>query len=93
MADIIKTFLRDGWNGDQQTVPCVIEHGDNSILIRPAGCGDCGSRDGYGWPIVIEYYEKDIRVLVWADINQEDPTHIISLAGAKESARQPEKTT
>jgi len=26
-------------------------------------------------------------VLIWADINQEDPTHIISLAQAMESTR------
>jgi hypothetical protein len=84
----IKTILRDGWSGDPNTVPCVIEHGDNSILIRPEGYGDCGTEDGYGFPVVIEYYEKDVRVLVWADINQEDPTHVISLSGAKESNRR-----
>jgi len=87
MSTTIKTLLRDGWNGDPDTVPCVIEHGDNSILIRPDGYGDCGSAEGHGWPIVIEYYEKDVRVLVWADINQEDPTHVISLAKAEESNR------
>jgi len=26
-------------------------------------------------------------LLVWADINQEDPTHIISLEGARETNR------
>lgn len=92
MTKTVKTFLRDGWNGDPKTIPCDIEHGDNAILIRPDGCGDAGSEAGYGWPVVIEYYEKDVRVLVWADINQQDPTHVISLAGAKESARQDNET-
>jgi hypothetical protein len=27
--------------------------------------------------------------VVWADINQEDPTHIIDLEGARESNRKP----
>jgi hypothetical protein len=88
MTTTIKTFLRDGWSGDLNPVPCVIEHGDNAILIRPEGTGDCGSAEGYGWPVVIEYYEKDVRVLVWADINQQDPTHVISLAGAREAVRK-----
>jgi hypothetical protein len=87
MATQITTLLRDGWNGDPDPVPCVIEHGDNSILVRPKGYGDCGSADGHGWPVVIEYYEKDVRVLVWADINKEDPTHVISLMRALESKR------
>lgn len=87
----VKTLIWDGWNGDPDPIPCVIEYGDNSILIRPEGFGDCSSKNGHGWPIVIEYYEKDVRVLVWGDINQSDPTHIISLAGAKESLRPPEE--
>lgn len=88
MPTLLKTVLRDGWNGDPDPIPCDIEHSGNSILIRPEGLGDCGSKAGHGFPIVVEYYKKDVRVIVWADINQEDPTHVISLAGAKESSRR-----
>jgi len=83
----ISTELRNTWTDDPITVPCTIEYGENSIAIRPAGYGDAGSQDGYGCPVVIEYYDHDVRVLVWADINNQDPTHVISLAGALESKR------
>lgn len=82
--------IHDGWAGDPQRIPCVIEYGDNSILIRPEGYGDANSQDGFGWPVVLEYYQKEVRVLVWADINNGDPTHVISLTGAKESSRSVE---
>ena len=38
-----------------------------------------------GAPIFLERYKGHVRVLVWADIDQEDPTHDISLAGAYKS--------
>jgi len=52
----------------------------------PAGVGIAPK--GYGtvyddFPVLIEFYEGELRVCVWSDINQEDPTHIISLEGAK----------
>lgn len=39
------------------------------------GSGDC--------PIYIENRGGVPHVIVWGDVNQEDPTHVISLAGAK----------
>lgn len=61
---------------------------DGSIEIRPIGYGDCTSKKGYGCPVIIERWEGDLRLVVWGDINKEDPTHIISLEGAKESLRK-----
>ena len=40
--------------------------------------------------VMMEFWEGELRVLVWTDINQEDPTHIISLEGAKLEARKEE---
>ena len=37
--------------------------------------------EGHGTPVFIELYKGELRVIVWADINQEDPTHIIPLGG------------
>ena len=69
----------------------VILHRGDAGAVRPYGTGDYGSADGYGWPVVVEFDPEDLvqppRVLIWADINQEDPTHIISLAQAMESTR------
>lgn len=60
-----------------------------SLEIRPEGTGLKTHLEGA--PILIERYKGHIRVVIWADINQEDPTHIVSLAGAYEgSLGQPE---
>jgi hypothetical protein len=45
---------------------------------------DCGA------VAYLEQYNGELRLLVWADINQEDPTHVISLEGAHESKRRDE---
>ena len=62
----------------------------NMILIRPEGYGDFCSTDGNGWPISIEWYEGNPRVIVWDNINEEDLTHIITLEGSHESRREDE---
>lgn len=54
------------------------------------GYGDHDSENGFGAPIYIEYYAGALRLLVFADINQESPTHVIDLSGALESARKEE---
>lgn len=40
--------------------------------------------------IMIEQSEGKLRLIVWGDINEEDPTHIINLNGARESRREKE---
>lgn len=84
---IEKVNLTDGHTDDKTVVPCDVEIGSGAILIRPEGFGDCSSQDGHGWPIVVEYYQGSVRVHVWSDINNCDPTHSIVLDGAKESLR------
>lgn len=56
------------------------------LTIAADGYGDLVSFDGA--PVIMELYEGTLRVLVWSDINSEDPSHTIDLAGAKESARE-----
>ena len=53
--------------------------GKPMLDILPEGMGDYGSADGFGAVLTIE---GDI-LYVWADINQEDPTHIIDLNRAR----------
>ena len=66
----------------------VVGRGIPDILgIAVEGHGDFYSENGHGIPIVVEQYHGEVRVLVWSDINKEDPTHIISLEKAKESNR------
>lgn len=52
------------------------------------GHGDAVSANGYGYPILLENRDGKLFLVVWADINSDDPTHIISLAGARESERE-----
>lgn len=57
------------------------------ITIMPNGYGDYCSADGHGAPIFIERFEGRLRVIMWGDINQEDPTHCIYLDDAREDRR------
>ena len=69
-----------------EILPASIEV-NGAIYIQAKGYGDCCSNDGYGTPVFIEWYDGELRVVVFGDINQEDPTHIISLEGAREDKR------
>ena len=62
--------------------------GGAGILVQIDGYGDKCSPDGKGTPIVIENFEGEARVIVWADIDQEDSTHRISLENAREENRK-----
>ena len=53
--------------------------------LRPAGTG-CRWNDD-NWPVLVEIYEGRPQVIIWADINKEDPTHEIDLSGALEVHR------
>lgn len=72
---------------DRQVNIRIKDDGD-TILIKPEGYGDFCSMDGDGMPILIEMWNDALRAVVWGDINQEDPTHIISLEDAKEELRE-----
>ena len=61
------------------------------LEIRPEGYGDFASAEGQGCPIILEVADGSLRLVVWADINHDEPTHIIYLEGARETARKPIK--
>lgn len=69
----------------RQTVTAAIESNE-VIKISFDGYGQSGVISGHSAPVVIEVYDGHLRVIVWADINKEDPTHTIDLEGARESA-------
>ena len=80
--------IHDSWTGDSRRIPVKISVQSGAIYLRPEGTGDCTSVDGHGFPICLEFYENSIRLIVWSDINQEDPTHIIPLEGSLVSNRK-----
>jgi len=70
-------------------LPIKVSLNDNGLVISAEGYGDHTSQDGFGAPILItNQIHGGLEVVVWADINKEDPTHIIKLDGAQESKRK-----
>jgi len=59
----------------------------SALSIFPQGYGDFGSVERHGCPVFLELYRGRLRLVVFADIEQEDPTQVIDLEGARESRR------
>ena len=53
-----------------------------ALLFEPKGYGVKGM-DGDCAPVLLEVCDGNLRLVVWADINAEEPTHVIDLEGAK----------
>ena len=61
-----------------------------ALFIRAEGYGDAVSEDDSGTPVVIELFQGKLRIVAWADINEEDHTHLIELEGARLENREDE---
>ncbi len=66
---------------------CSVEFNGLNVALGFEGYGEHGVAKGLGTPVVIEKKSDDVRVIVWADINSQDPTHIISMNGAREESK------
>jgi len=62
-----------------------IEQQGIGLLVHPE---NTGTFDGPYAPIVLEQHEGTMLLIVWSDINQQEPTHIIDLSEALESNRK-----
>jgi len=60
------------------------------LILNLQGYGLCEMVAGDGSIVYLELHGGEAHLLVWADINSPDPTHVIPLGGAKESARTKE---
>jgi hypothetical protein len=60
------------------------EQGNLALIIHPEGMG---TWDGPYAPVLLERHEGKPRLVIWSDINRQEPTHIIDLSGALESNR------
>ena len=63
------------------------EQDNLALLLDLKGHGLSGMESGNGSVVALEYYEGRPRLLVWADINQEEPTHVIDLSESREECR------
>lgn len=79
--------LRDQ-EGDLEVKGSVEVTKTQALEVRIDGLGQATMETGHGAPIYLELYKGKLKLYVWADINSEDPTHIIDLDGARESARK-----
>lgn len=61
-----------------------LEIHENGLLICPEGYGNLSSARGHGCPVLFEVANGRLRVIVWDDINTEEPSHVIDLEGARE---------
>jgi hypothetical protein len=86
--------IQDGSQVNSETINMAVTVSNFSIDIEAEGYNATGSCDsnqlgnGTGAIVTIERWEGELRCIVWADINREDPTHIISLEEAKITNRK-----
>lgn len=81
--------VNDAYDGPRQSVTAEFENAGVAILIP--GYSDIYTDEAFDSPVVlIEFRDGVPFVCIWGDINQEDPTHEISLAGAAKTATKPE---
>jgi hypothetical protein len=87
VGSLLKLQVRDASApvGNRELVIEIESHG---IAIRPIGYGDCYTLNGQGSPIFIEFRNGVPTVVVWDNINCEEPSHIISLENAAEPNRR-----
>jgi hypothetical protein len=69
-------------------LPVTVVATPRGVTLRFAGYGDHCSLPGDGEPLLVENRGGTPYVVVWADINREEPTHLVSLEGAAEAARE-----
>lgn len=57
------------------------------LSVSVNGYSDCSSEDDDGCLVYVEKYEDELQVRIYGDINKEEPSHNISLEGARNSLR------
>ena len=77
-------------SGEKRTIT-IKQEGQFGIGIHLEGCGMLESGADDGFPIYIEFYDGKPRCLVWADIRDPDPTHVIEMDTALEKYRVPDE--
>jgi len=82
-ADLDTEFDLADCYDEEKPIRCKMYVNPRAIGIQFEGYEDYHGAEN----VLIEFDGKHPRVVIWGDINSEDPTHIISLEGAKEDMR------
>lgn len=85
----IRATLHDADSTTTGTQPVVVEITKTAICLRLPGYGDHGSAEGHGVPILLERWQGRLRLIVWRDINDQEPK-VIDLEAAREDRRSGE---
>jgi hypothetical protein len=90
MSESYWNLRLDDINPDQTTalVVCAKNEDDDGLAISLGGHSTKTSLDGFDDAVLfLELKDGKPTLYVWADINDEDPTHTIDLSGAHVSRR------
>ena len=88
MRQSVTTILNDADPEHSERLRVRVAANDSAISIFPDGYGDFGSAPGHGCPVFLELYRGRLRLIVFPDINSQDPT-IIDLESAREDQQIP----
>jgi hypothetical protein len=91
MTTAMMPFTLQDQNGARQLQGRVELAPNGQLCLYLDGYGDFCSTPGQGVPILLELLEGKPRLIVWADISREEPTHIIDLSGAAEASQHGER--
>lgn len=72
--------------GGVDTLTVKVQGDEGVVDITPKGAGTACRKGGP--PISLQLVDGVLTLLVWADINQEDPTHRIDMSGSSELCRK-----
>ena len=70
----------------KQPVTVTVENYNLALTVHPKGYEVFDDDDSA--PILLERQEGKLRLIVWADINDQEPTQIIDLEGARVDVRK-----
>ena len=90
-SEVINFKLDDVIDYDDKSIRGKIAIENDRIILHFQGYGDAFSDDSDGYPVLIELYEGTPRVVIWEDINIEEPTRIISLERSRCELREEEE--
>ena len=88
MRQSLTTTLNDADPESSETLQVRVTANNSAISIFPEGFGDFGSAPGHGCPVFLELYQGRLRLIVFPDINDQEPL-IIDLEAAREDQHVP----
>ena len=91
MKKSFETELKDPETNETLKVEVRVCDSMGGLEVFIEGYGTNGCKAGHGAPFALDFHDGELRLLVWADINDEDPTHTIDLSEARETNRKSER--